>query len=97
MPEPTDRSYRALLAIPYLGRVVLSMQLARVAQQMVGVAMVLFTLAEYNSPALAGLVTFMGLFPGLLLSPIAGALLDRHGRLRLGPGSTTSSRWGRWC
>ncbi len=81
--ESTDRSYRTLLAIPYLGRVVLSMQLARVAQQMVGVAMVLFTLAEYHSPALTGLVTFLSMFPGIVVSPIAGALLDRHGRLRL--------------
>jgi MFS family permease len=50
---------------------------------MVGVALVLFTLAEYDSPALAGLVTFASIFPGLVVSPIAGALLDRHGRIRL--------------
>ncbi|MGI8534832.1 MAG: MFS transporter, partial [Candidatus Limnocylindrales bacterium] len=82
--EPTeDRSYRALIAIPDLGRVVLSMQLARIAQAMVGVAIVLFTLAEYDSPALAGIVTFASLFPGILISPLAGALLDRHGRVRL--------------
>ncbi len=81
--ESTDRSYRALIAIPDLGRVVLSMQLARVAQAMVGVAVVLFTLAEYDSPVLAGVVTFASLFPGILLSPVAGALLDRHGRVRL--------------
>jgi MFS family permease len=59
------------------------MQLARIAQAMVGVALVLFTLAEYDSPALAGLVTFASIFPGLLVSPLAGALLDRHGRVRL--------------
>ncbi len=76
-------SYRALLAIPGLARVVLSMQLARVAQAMVGVAIVLFSLAEYDSPAIAGIVTFASLVPGILLSPIAGALLDRHGRIRL--------------
>jgi MFS family permease len=81
--ESTDRSYRALIAIPDLGRVVLSMQLARIAQAMVGVAVVLFTLAEYDSPVLAGVVTFASLFPGILLSPVAGALLDRHGRVRL--------------
>ena len=82
--EPTeDRSYRALIAIPDLGRVVLSMQLARIAQAMIGVAIVLFTLAEYDSPALAGIVTFASLFPGILISPVAGALLDRHGRVRL--------------
>jgi predicted MFS family arabinose efflux permease len=80
---PLDRSYRALLGVPRLGRIILSGQVARVAQSMVGVAVVLFVLAEYNSPALAGLVTFASVFPGLLVSPIAGALLDRHGRTRL--------------
>ena len=79
----TDRSYRALLRVPTLGRVLLSMQIARVAQSMVGVALVLFTLDRYGSPAFAGFVTFASVFPGLLISPIAGALLDRHGRIRL--------------
>ncbi len=59
------------------------MQVARIAQSMVSVALVLFTLTEYDSPELAGIVTFASLFPGLVLSPIAGALLDRHGRTRL--------------
>jgi MFS family permease len=76
-------SYRALLRVPNLGRVLISMQLARVAQSMVGVALVLFTLDRYGSAAFAGLVTFASVFPGLLISPIAGALLDRHGRIRL--------------
>lgn len=79
----TAPSYRALLEVPTLGRVLLSMQLARVAQSMVGVAIVLFALAEFESAAIAGIVTFAGLFPGIVLSPIAGALLDRHGRVRL--------------
>jgi len=59
------------------------MQIARTAQSMLGVAIVLFTLAAYDSPGLAGIVTFASIFPGLLVSPIAGALLDRHGRVRL--------------
>jgi MFS family permease len=59
------------------------MQLSRIAQSMVGVALVLFTLAEYHSPALTGIVTFVSVFPGLVVAPIAGALLDRHGRTRL--------------
>ncbi len=83
MTDSSDRSYRALLRVPTLGRVLLSMQIARVAQSMVGVAIVLFTLDRYGSAAFAGLVTFASIFPGLLVSPIAGALLDRHGRLRL--------------
>ncbi len=84
MNEATlDRSYRALLSVPRLGRVLLAMQIARIAQTMVGVALVLFTLTTYHSPALAGVVTFASVFPGLLVSPVAGALLDRHGRTRL--------------
>jgi MFS family permease len=79
-PRP---SYRALLAVPSLGRALAGMQTARIAQSMVGLALVLFTLTRYHSPELAGLVTFAGIAPGLAVSPIAGALLDRHGRTRL--------------
>jgi len=81
-PPPTP-SYRALLGVPSLGRALLGTQLSRLAQSMVGVAMVLFTLLEYKSPALAGAVTFASLAPGLIVSPVAGALLDRLGRVRL--------------
>lgn len=59
------------------------MQFARIAQTMTGVAIVLFALARFGSPALAGIVTAAGLLPGIAISPIAGALLDRHGRVRL--------------
>jgi len=79
----TDRSYRALLDVPSLGRILLGMAFARIAQAMVAIALVLFTLAEYHSPELAGLVTFASIFPGIAISPIAGVLLDRHGRIRL--------------
>jgi MFS family permease len=81
--DPAAPSYRALLRVPNLGRVLVSMQVARVAQSMVGVAIVLFTLDRFGSAAFAGLVTFASIFPGLLIAPVAGALLDRHGRIRL--------------
>jgi MFS family permease len=50
---------------------------------MVTVTLVLFVLARYHSPQLAGATAFFSLFPGLVVSPVAGALLDRHGRGRL--------------
>jgi MFS family permease len=78
-----DRSYRALLAVPAMGRLLLGMQISRIGQSMVGVAIVLYSLAAYGSPVVAGLATFFSIFPGLVVSPIAGALLDRHGRTRL--------------
>jgi MFS family permease len=57
--------------------------LGRVGGQMVTVTLVLFVLAIYRSPQLAGLTAFLAIFPGLVVSPVAGALLDRHGRARL--------------
>jgi MFS family permease len=50
---------------------------------MLTVTLVLFVLARYHSPQLAGAAAFFSLFPGLVVSPLAGALLDRHGRGRL--------------
>jgi MFS family permease len=76
-------SYRALLEIPTLGRILLGMGISRIGGSMLGVAMVLFSLEQFHSPALAGVVTFASVAPGLLVSPIVGALLDRHGRTRL--------------
>ena len=85
MAEPVSPrpSYRALLAVPSIGRVLLSMQISRISQSMVGIVMILFALQRYNSPPLAGIVAFASIAPGMVVSPIAGALLDRHGRVRL--------------
>ena len=78
-----DRSYRALFAVPSLKRIVLGITIGRLAASMVSVAVILFSLAEYQSPALTGIVTFASIFPGVVASPLAGALLDRHGRTRM--------------
>lgn len=59
------------------------MQIARIAQSMVSIVVILFALQRYNSPQLAGAVAFASIAPGMIVSPIAGALLDRHGRVRL--------------
>jgi len=40
---------------------------------------VLFVLQRYQSPSLAGLTVLLSILPGLALSPVAGALLDRQG------------------
>lgn len=60
-----------------------SLVAGRVSGQMVAITIVLFVLARYHSPQLAGLTVFIAVAPGLLLSPVAGALLDRYGRARL--------------
>ena len=45
--------------------------------------LVLFVLERYQSPQLAGVTAFLAILPGLLLAPVAGALLDRFGRAPL--------------
>jgi MFS family permease len=82
-PVTPNPSYRALFAVPSLGRVLLSMQISRIAQSMVSIVVILFALQRYHSPQLAGAVAFASIAPGMVISPIAGALLDRHGRVRL--------------
>lgn len=76
-------SYRALWAIPGLARCVGSALLARTAAQMQAVVVVLFVLDRFHSPALAGLTVMMASLPGLAVSPLAGALLDRVSRVPL--------------
>lgn len=75
--------YLELLRVRGFPRLAASLLVGRVAAQMFTVAFVLFVLSRYHSPQLAGLATFLLLAPGLTLSPIAGALLDRYSRTRL--------------
>lgn len=83
-PEPSvELSYMALLRVPGFARVALGTLLARLGGSMWEIALVLFVLQRYRSPSLAGLTVLVSILPGLAFSPIAGALLDRQGRVRL--------------
>lgn len=74
-------SYRSLLGVRGAVPLAAAMLLSRLGGIMWQIALVLFVLQRFHSPGLAGLVGMVGLLPGLLLSPLAGALLDRHGRV----------------
>ena len=76
-------TYRRLLRVPGFRQLLISSLLTRTAAQMWTVGLIIFALQRYHSPSVAGVSLFLLIFPGLLLSPIAGALLDRHGRKRL--------------
>ena len=76
-------SYRSLARIPGLRRVMVAALLGRVGGQMFSVAMVLFALERFHSPTVAGVVVFASILPGIAMSPLAGALLDRVGRIPL--------------
>ena len=85
-PEVTPRlatGYGALMRVPGFARLYTSLLVSRVSGGMVAIAIVLFVLARYHSPQLAGLTAFVAVLPGLVVSPIAGALLDRYGRAKL--------------
>jgi len=53
--------------------------LSRLASRMFVLVIVLYVLDRFASPVLAGWVAFASMMPGLLVSPLAGALLDRLG------------------
>jgi MFS family permease len=81
---PAERTtYRALFQLPVFPRLASSVVLARTANQMMQLTIVLFVLQRFHSPSLAGITVFLAIAPGIVMSPLAGALLDRHGRVRL--------------
>ena len=72
-------SYRQLLAAPEMRALLLATCLSRLAGRMFVLAIVLFALALADSPVLAGWLSFTAVAPGLVISPLAGALIDRVG------------------
>ncbi len=76
-------TYRALFAVPGFRRLGAATLVARTGATMQSLVLVLFVLQRFHSPPLAGLVVFLSLVPGILISPVAGALLDRHRRMLL--------------
>ncbi len=72
-------SYREVLRVQYVRSLLLSMLLLRLAGRMFALAIVLYALTRTGSPVLAGWLAFAAVAPGLLISPIAGALIDRAG------------------
>jgi MFS family permease len=80
LPPPT---YRQLIGVPGFASLAGSALLSRTANRMWEVGVVLFVLDRFHSASLAGLTVFLSVAPGLAVSPLAGALLDRHGRRSL--------------
>ena len=76
------RGYGALRRVPGFAQLYVSLLLGRLGGAMLAITLILFVLARYHSPQLAGFTAFLAIFPGLVVSPIAGALLDRRGRVR---------------
>jgi MFS family permease len=76
-PRPT---YGRLLRVPGFPALISAAMLARVANRMWEIGLVLYVLQRFHSASLAGLTVFLSIAPGLALSPVTGALLDRYDR-----------------
>ena len=72
-------TYRQLLRTGDVRALLLATSLARLAGCMFMLAIVLYALAHFGSPVLAGWLAFAAVAPGLAISPVAGALIDRVG------------------
>lgn len=82
-PTSQRAAYTDLFRVPGFPRLYASLLLGRLGISMLSIGLILFVLARFHSPQLAGVTAFLSIFPGLAVSPVAGALLDRHGRTRL--------------
>lgn len=72
-------AYRDLLRIKSLPILLGGAMLLRMGGSMLSLTLVLYALGRFSSPELAGWVAFAAAAPGLMVSPLAGAILDRVG------------------
>lgn len=75
-------TYRKILTSRNVPQLLLAASLSRLAHGMLLLVVVLYSIAEFDSAAVAGMSGFFLTLPGFLISPIAGAVLDRFGALR---------------
>ncbi|UYN96899.1 MAG: MFS transporter [Enhydrobacter sp.] len=75
-------TYRHVLRLDGMRELYAAACLSRLAGRMFSLVIVLYVLDRFGSPVLAGWVAFAAMAPGLAVSPLAGALLDRLGAAR---------------
>ncbi|WP_329793137.1 MFS transporter [Lentzea sp. DG1S-22] len=75
-------NYRQVVALPHVAPLLGAALCSRLAEQMFTFVLVLHVFALSGSAALTGVVVFASVAPGLVVSPVAGALLDRAGAVR---------------
>jgi MFS family permease len=75
-------TYRDVLRLAAVSPLLGSALLSRLAGEIFTLAIVLHVLDRFGSPALVGWVVAAAFIPGLVVSPIAGAILDRYGPAR---------------
>ncbi|MFF3515106.1 MFS transporter [Streptomyces sp. NPDC002573] len=89
--ETAPLTYRQVLASRNVPQLLLAACLSRLAGGMLLFVIVLYVITEFHSVSMAGLCGFFMTLPGFLVSPIAGAVLDRLGAVRAVALDTMSS------
>jgi hypothetical protein len=69
-------SYWWVLRLPQVSELLAGTCLSRLADRMFMLAIVLYALQRFGSPAFTGWVAFAAFVPGLIASPFSGALLE---------------------
>ncbi|ASW53879.1 hypothetical protein CIK06_06275 [Plantactinospora sp. KBS50] len=88
IPRPTAddvapaQTYWQVLTTRNVAKLLLAASLSRLASSMLLFVIVLYAIAHFHSPSIAGLSGFFLTLPGFLISPVAGAALDRLGVVR---------------
>jgi len=78
-----SQGYRGLVRVPSYPALISSVALARLANSMSQVGVVIYLLDATHSAAIAGAGAAAQLLPGILTGPFVGAWLDRtHARVR---------------
>lgn len=75
-------SYGRLIRLPNVLALLSATCLSRLAGRMFAIVLVFHALGAFGSPVLAGWISFAAMAPGLVVSPLAGAFLDRAGAAR---------------
>jgi predicted MFS family arabinose efflux permease len=78
----TPLSYWRVLTSRNVPQLLVAASFARLAESTLLFAIVLYVIAEFGSASVAGLSAFFLTLPGFLVSPVAGAVLDRLGVVR---------------
>ncbi|HEY8472542.1 MAG TPA: MFS transporter [Natronosporangium sp.] len=82
MTATSDLSYWRVLRLRSVSPLLGSALCSRLASEIFTVAIVLHVYDRFDSPPLAGWVVAASAVPGLVVSPLAGAILDRFGPAR---------------
>jgi hypothetical protein len=93
--DATPITYGQLIRLPKVLALLSATGLSRLADRIFAIAIVFHALAAFRSPAIAGWIAFAAVAPGLLISPLAGVLLDRAGAISAitCPGFRSARRW----